>query len=133
MEVSVVNIHEYVDIEVLNLIRILTGGLNSDHIQTEVLRHSMYGFTLWDMSGPGAIMGQTWSRDHAKPYIYTEYLNIEVMVSIPQNRLYARYDEIGILTKLTRVLFVILDLKSSILESRIQTPLRYDPKGTEIP
>ena len=79
------------------------------------------------------LWAQTWSRDHAKPYIYTEYLNIEVMVSIPQNRLYARYDEIGILTKLTRVLFVILDLKSSILESRIQTPLRYDPKGTEIP
>ena len=55
------------------------------------------------------------------------------MVSIPQNRLYARYDEIGILTKLTRLLFVILDLKSSILDHWVQMPLRYDPKGTELP
>ena len=55
------------------------------------------------------------------------------MVSIPQNRLYARYDEIGILTKLTRLLFVILDLKSSILDHQVQIPLKYLPKGTEIP
>jgi len=91
----------------------------------------MYEYTILEMSGTGANMAQTWSRDHAKPYIYTKYLNIEVMVSIPQNGLYGRYDEIGILTKLTRLLFVILDLKSSIPEHWIQMPLRYDPKGTE--
>lgn len=54
--------------------------------------------THWGSAYCSTIWANTWSHTLSNTWISTKYINIGLMVCIPHFGLYARYDEIGILT-----------------------------------